>query len=306
MNNGQNTNSRGSFRTRFHITPVDSCTGLPTASTTTIDNMVLASGYLSLGDPTAYRSLSIGTNPLPASPHQTGILTPIAQQNISEAQFSQHISDAVGIVFSTCSFEFLFKDFLFPANLKTIDLTEIGLDGLTRAVFGTVQITRNNWVSVIMEVIYEYSPTQAEYVIDYNNYDPGVMGNGALKIQTTAIIYNTKPNNNNGRGWGTDRSVVCYPWSGTEGDYTDRNLTNSLGMSITPKLMRDQYQWQFGVKVPRTSAPVTIHGLIIRDTVNGGGFLLHFSEGEGNFILPEDGTLDLQFNFNWNPPQSNL
>lgn len=304
MNSGQNTNSRGSFRTRFHITPLDSCTGLPTAPTTTTDNMVLASGYLALGDPTAYRSLSIGTNPLPANPHQTGILSPITQLDLEDAVFSQHISDAVGIVFSTCSFEFLFKDFIFPANLKTIDLTEIGLDGLTRAVFDTVQITRNNWVSVIMEVIYEYSPIQPEVFIGYNNYDTGVL-DGELKIQTTAIIYNSKPNNNNGRGWGADRSVLCYPWSGVDSDYNDRNLLAGLGMSITPKLMRDQYQWQFAVKVPRASAPVTIPGLIIRDTVNGGGFLLHFSEGEGSFILPEDGSLDLQFNFNWNPPQSN-
>lgn len=300
MNSGQNTDIRSGFRTRYHITPIDSQTGEVSGPTTTICNLVLASGYLALGEPTAYTSLSIGTNSLPANPHQTGILSPIAQQQLIDADFNQHILDAAGVVFSVCAYEFLFKDFLFPANLKTLDLCEIGLDGVTRAVFDTVQITRNNWVKVIMEVIYEYTPADEPWEIAFNDHTNGVLGDAILTVTESAIIYNSKPNNNTGRGWGTDRSVICYPWSGTEDDFNDRGLTTSLGLTITPHLLQEQCRWKFDVKLPRAPGPITIPGLIIRDTVNGGGFLLRFNSGESVFTLPEDGSLDLQFSFSWN------
>lgn len=300
MNSGQNTDIRSGFRTRYHITPIDSVTGEDSGPTTTTCNLVLASGYLALGNPTAYTSLSIGTNTLPANPHQTGILSPIAQQKISDADFNQHISDAAGVVFSVCAYEFLFKDFLFPANLKTLDLCEIGLDGVTRAVFDTVQITRNNWVKVIMEVIYEYTPSLESWEVEYEDHIPGVVGNAILTIEQSAIIYNNKPNNNTGRGWGTDRSVICYPWSGVEQDYNDRGLAATMGLTITPRLLQDRYRWNFDVRLTRATAPLIIPGLIVRDTVNGGGFLLRFKSGEEVFTLPEDGSLDLQFGFSWN------
>ena len=302
MNSGQNTDIRSGFRTRYHITPIDGMTGEEVGPTTTTCNLVLTSGYHALGNPTAYSSLSIGTNPSPTNPRQTGILTPIAQLNITEATFNQHISNSEGVVFSVCSFEFVFKDFLFPANLKTLDLSEIGLDGVTRAVFPVVQITRNNWVKVIMEVIYEYTP-QEPVTIYYEDHIPGVESNARMVIEQTAFIFNSKPNNRNGRGWGADRSIICYPWSGTLDDYNDRGLATTLGLTITPELQQDLYRWQFDVKLARAAAEVEIPGLIIRDTVNGGGFLLRFYQGDGHFTLPEDGSIDMQFNFNWNQVQ---
>ena len=102
---------------------------------------------------------------------------------------------------------------------------------------------------------------------------------------------------------GADRSIICYPWSGTLDDYNDRGLATTLGLTITPELQQDLYRWQFDVKLARAAAEVEIPGLIIRDTVNGGGFLLRFYQGEGHFTLPEDGSIDMQFNFNWNQVQ---
>ena len=302
MNNATLPPVKGGFRTRYHITPIDKDTGLPAGDTVIVCNLVLMQGYLALGEPTAYRSLSIGTNPIPPNFSQHGILTPIAKLNLEDAVFAQHVIDSEPVVFSTASFEFLFKEFLFPSNVKSIDLTEIGLDGVTRAVFAPVTVTRNNWVKVVMEVIYEYG-VGAPKVFEYQPW--GASHTAELKIITRPIVYNDKPNNRTGRGWGADRSILCYVWSGIDDDYSDKGVTTGLGITITPKLNKELYNWAFQLKLPRAATETTIPGLIIRDTVNGGAFLLRFTSAGDVFVLPEDGSMDLTFEFSWDPIKSN-
>lgn len=295
MNSGLNTAPAG-FRTRYHITPVDSITGEPTEPTTTIDNMVLAVGYLALGNPTAFSHLSIGTNTAPASPQQTGLLTPISQKPISESTFSQTINEASGVVFSTCAYEFLFKDFTFPSNLKTIDLAEIGFDGVTRAVFTPVEVKRNNWVKVIAEVIYEYTPG-ATVLVEWEAH--GGSATRTLKVEQSAFIFNQNPNNNTGRGWGADRSVRGYVWSGTEGDY---NPTAIGERYVTATLKASEFHWEFALDVNNAEKDTTLPGIVIRDTVNGGAFLVRLLDGDNPFTIPEDGSVNLKFKFSWYQP----
>jgi hypothetical protein len=146
------------FRTRYKIQAIDKDTMQPTHEPIEICNMVLDTGYLAMGDAITYSTVSIGTSNLPTSPNQTAILSPASTLPIGDGDFSQ-INTAGELygaphVTSTIIRKYLFKDFIFPANLRTLNLCEIGLDGVTRAVFDTLSITQNNWVEV--QVIIEY------------------------------------------------------------------------------------------------------------------------------------------------------
>lgn len=284
----------GGFKTRYRLSVIDRHSGNIIGEPMSVDNMVLASGYDKLGEAFTYDKLSIGTNGIAVNPEQMGVLASIATMDIDEASFSQSItSDQDDTVVSIAAHTFLFKNFRFPNNAASLTVREIGLVGVTRAILPDINITLNNWLLVEMEVIYTYTAGDIP-AIEYGGDDPS-----SVLFETKPFIYNYSPNNNTGRGWGAAESIGSVIWNGVEGDY------RAIGpqadpITITTTLEKDKHRWAMRIQCNAANDNIDIPGIVLRDSINGGGFLVRFKRPSGGmFVLPEDGKFDVTVYFKW-------
>ena len=289
------TNAQVGFKTRYCIQAIDRFTELPASEEIRVDNMVLRYGMLSLGKEVAYDSIVIGTSDIPVSFDQPGLVTSASELDLSEGSFVQNIfqSPTSNDIISRITREFIFKDFRFPSNSRTLTLREIGISGVTRAVLPTtLEINQNHWAKVILEIDYIYR--------DKPNQTIPLMVNATgtsevLKYDITPFIYNANPQNSTGKGYGIPNAILGYVWNGLPEGITDRTYGATLGVAITRELSQPDCTMTF--KVAGTFANETvIPGFIVRDTINGGAFKITFPEG---LVVQEDDSLDLVITYSW-------
>lgn len=289
------TNAQVGFKTRYRVQAIDRETGLPVGDEIRVENMVLRNGMLSLGDEVAYSKISIGTSDIPPSFDQTSLVTVACELSLDEGTFEQTIGPAQTStdIISRISREYIFKEFRFPSNARTLTLREVGLSGVTRAVLPTaLEINQNHWVRVLLEIDYAYRGSQTNEVpVSINTQAP----TGVLKYTVTPFVYNQTPQNNTGRGYGGTNAVLGYVWNGTPEGITDRTFGTTLGLTVTREFDRDDCSVTFVV----TGSFITqkeVPGFIIRDTVNGGGFKIQFPLG---LVVEEDDAIELRFTYSW-------
>ena len=294
------TNARVGFKTRYCIQAIDSLTGLPASEEVRVDNMVLRNGMYALGKEVAYDSIAIGTSDIPASFDQPGLVSTAAELVLSDGTFLQSIAIAPtsNNVISRITREFIFKDFRFPSNSRTLTLREIGISGVTRAVLPTaLEINQNHWVKVILEIDYIYRESQDRSAPLIVNGQPT---DEVLKFNITPFVYNQSPQNNSGKGYGIPNSVLGYVWNGLPEGIGDRAYGATLGITIVREMNLLECEMTFNVKGTFAKETV-IPGFIIRDTINGGAFKITFPLG---LIVEEDDSLDLVITYSWrqDPP----
>lgn len=289
------TNARVGFKTRYCIQAIDRLTALPASEEIRVENMVLRNGMLALGNEVAYSNISIGTSDIPTSFDHTGLVTIASELLLSEGSFEQTIfqSPTSNDIISRITREFIFKDFRFPSNSRTLTLREIGISGVTRAVLPTaLEINQNHWVKVTLEIDYIYRKKMNQTI--------PLMVNTAgtsevLKYHITPFIYNPTPQNNSGKGYGIANAILGYVWNGLPEGITDRTYGASLGVTITRELNQPECTMIFKVTGSFTNETV-IPGFIVRDTINGGAFKITFPEG---LNVQEDDVLDLVIAYSW-------
>jgi hypothetical protein len=250
---------------------------------------------LALGNEVAYSNISIGTSDIPTSFDHTGLVTIASELLLSEGSFEQTIfqSPTSNDIISRITREFIFKDFRFPSNSRTLTLREIGISGVTRAVLPTaLEINQNHWVKVTLEIDYIYRKKMNQTI--------PLMVNTAgtsevLKYHITPFIYNPTPQNNSGKGYGIANAILGYVWNGLPEGITDRTYGASLGVTITRELNQPECTMIFKVTGSFTNETV-IPGFIVRDTINGGAFKITFPEG---LNVQEDDVLDLVITYSW-------
>lgn len=288
------TNAQLGFKTRYGLRAINSLTQQPVGDKIWVDNIVLNVGFSALGNEIAYQELAIGTSKLPPDPLQENLITPIALLPLNLGTFEQTIFETDGTVISRVSRDFIFKNFTFPSNARTLQINEIGLTGVTRAVLPTTfEISPNHWLEVTVEIDYTYHSGQRTIVKKVNK-----MGEGeVLTYNVTPFIYNPNPANLTGRGWALTNSVLGYVWDGVEENVGNRTFGATLGLKVDVFLEPEQYRCRFKLS-GKFNTEGLIPGFIIRDVLNGGGFKFTFGDG---LMVEEDDSIEIDFVFSWGP-----
>lgn len=289
------TNTQVGFKTRYCLQAIDSLTGEPLGEQIRVENIVLRGGMLALGDEIAYSKISIGTSDIPPTFDQTGLGLIANELPLSEGSFDQQIFQAStsSDIISRISREFLFKDFRFPSNSRTLTLREIGLSGVTRAVLPTpLEINQMHWVKVTLEIDYTYKSSQSQLIPQMVN----MAGSGeVLRYDVTPFIYNPTPQNSSGKGYGVTNAILGYVWNGLDDGLAVRTFGADIGLTVTPTLDRATCTMSFAI-TGRALSDLEVPGFILRDTINGGAFKITFPE---HLIVQEDDILDMVITYSW-------
>lgn len=288
------TNAQIGFKTRYGLTAIDRLTNQPVGEKLWVDNIVLNNGFYALGNEIAYSALAIGTSKLPPDPLQENLITPIATLPLSVGSFQQTIFEEEGEVISRISRDFIFKNFTFPSNARTLQINEIGLVGVTRAVLPTTfEIDPSHWLEVTVQIDYTYQMGSYSITKKVNTVAEG----GVLTYDVTPFIYNPNPANSTGRGWALTSSILAYVWDGIPENIGVRTYGQTLGLKLDviqePELCRCRFKL-----TGKFNVAGVIPAFIIRDVLNGGGFKFGFGEG---LVVEEDDAIELDFTFNWGP-----
>jgi hypothetical protein len=279
------------FQTRYKITAICSETELACSDTITVSNIVLSRGTLALGDATSYNTIALGTSSTPPVKTQTNLINPVSTLPLEVGTFEQNnIANPETSATSIIARTFIFKDFTFPANVRTLDLYEIGLVGRTRAVFDKLTIDQKTWVKVDLEIVYRYDDNVLVRTPSLINSEE----KGLITYDITPIVFNTSPANDSGKGYGRIGALRSYIYDGV--NPASSTYSNTLAPVITGTLHYDECYYSFHY----TSIPfhdnVLIHGFVIRDTNNGIGFLIAYNQP---IQIQEDDSLDITLKFNW-------
>ena len=285
------------FRTRYKITAIDSETGHPVADPIAVCNIVLDRGILALGDAVSYSMIALGTSSIPADSTQTGLINAVSTLPLETGTFEQtnYVQGDGGVGASVIARTFLFKEFTFSSNIRTLDLNEIGLVGRTRAVFDTLTIDRKTWVKVDLEIVYEYASATASQIPNQINAEE----EGIITYDITPIIFNSSPANDSGKGYGQVGALRSYIYDGI--NPISSSASNGLGLTITGTLHYEDLYYSFHYASERFQDDTPIHGFVIRDTNNGIGFLIEYHQP---YIVEEDDSLDITVEFYWGQSSS--
>ena len=288
------TNSAIKFRTKYIITPVSSLSGVALRKPTIVCNTVLNSGLAALGDLQAYKEISLGSSSVPTNVSQVGLLEKISEANISEAltthNVNYHESDDLTVI-STTTHEIMFKNFQFPLAEKTVDVAEIGLSGVTRAVLPEpIRVGILEWVAVkvIVEVVYIGSMEVARVDVNKN------IGVKSFEYTVEPYIYNPKPTDKAGRGYGGNSSVICRVWDGSPiaDGYSGVTTPN---ITIVGGVDKSNNCWSFEAK-GGYDALLSLKGFVVIDMVYGGAYLIRLT---GTPVFEEDDVATIKFSFGW-------
>lgn len=281
------------FRTQYKITTIDKDTQQP-IDDTVVCNIVLHRGQLALGDVTSYSEIALGTSAAEADYNDTGLGNPVATLPLSVGTFEQINRNVTDLVTeSVIRRTFIFKDFIFPSNIRTLDLNEIGLSGRTRAVFPeTITIDPKTWVKVDLEIIYTYTGVTSYQNREFVNDEEG----GTITYDITPIIFNPSPTNDNGKGYGQVGALRAYLYDGN--NPASSTYSQSLGTTTVGNLHYDNFFYEFHLTTPKMQDETLLHGFVIRDVNNGVGFLITLTD---DYYIQEDDSLDMAINFYWGP-----
>lgn len=280
------------FRTRYKITAINSETGHPIDDPIIVNNIVLDRGILALGDAVSYSMIALGTSLIPTHPSQTDLINPIATLPLESGTFDQvnTVAGDGGNGTSVISRTFIFKEFTFPSNVRTLDINEIGLVGRTRAVFDTLTIDQRTWVKVDLEIIYQYNAESGINSPTTINSE----GEGIVTYDITPIIFNSSPTNDSGKGYGRVAALRSYVYDGV--NPISSTFSNGLGLTITGTLHYEDLYYSFHYGSERFQDDTEISGFVIRDTNNGIGFLIEYHKP---FLIEEDDSMDIVVEFRW-------
>jgi hypothetical protein len=88
--------------------------------------------------------------------------------------------------------------------------------------------------------------------------------------------------------------------------YDDKKYGASIGITIGRELQKDRYRWVFTIDKKASDATINIPMLVIRDTLNGVGYLVGLSERTSpslpwteGWTIVEDEHLKASFIFTW-------
>lgn len=282
-----------SFKTRYKLTTIDSVTGLPKSKPVVVENLVLNSGLTLLGEAVAYNKISIGTSGLKASIEQTGLVTRVSDALIAGTPATHRIDQVGDEIIATITHSVQFKNIQFPADSREIDIREVGIGGMTRAVLEEpLTIGMKDWVQVDATLEYNYGSAKALDPI-YVHVN-GAQTNDEVVTATLTPFIASRPYNANGRGWGGKGRVTCFLWDGLPvGEQMLTLLVNDVDLVATQDI--ENHSWNFKLTGTDT-ALAKVKGVVIRDTIIGGGYLIEFKDG---LKFEEDDIVELNFQFKW-------
>lgn len=284
------------FKTRYTITAIDSDTQEQISPPVNVCNIVLDQGYLALGDEVSYTEIALGTSGTPTASNQTGLLNTVSTLPLADGTFEQINRVVTADIESVIKRTFVFKEFIFPSNLLTLDIREIGLVGRTRAVLPTpLSINRKTWVKVDLEIVYYYPKTTGSTIAEKVN---GLEEGGTITYDITPIIFNPNPTNNSGKGYGRPQALRAYVYDGV--DPFSSTFSQDLGVVVAGTLNKGDFFYQFFLSSPRLADTATLPGFVVRDTNNGVGYVITVQPPTG-YVMQEDDSIDIELVFHWGP-----